>query len=376
MLRIEESRVKSLMVFLLIFLGFTPLVPMAHKAFGVLVLLVFSLLFIKRVHKGKLFFLLAMLSLFIAGAFLDIVRISGVSGFSILNFYFPLCFILGYIISERITTDEYLVLTHKTIIIFAALSLIGVALYTFFPALVYRLPTYVNRHTVHHTAFIFNVLTIGNQIVPRNAGIAWEPGAFQFLLNIGLYAYMKYAHRYNIWIILLYVTAIVTTRSTAGLIILGVNLIPLFLYKQKDRKLQWILVVSVLLSLGSILDTVSYHMLYKLNLEVVGFNVRYSPVLNIIETTRHQIFGIGNSLYDAMYKEYNLGSFDSYTQIFVRYGYLMLIAVVSRILKLTKSHFPLFVIIILTFTSQSLWFFPFVTPFYFMEFRNTPRRKL
>ncbi len=357
---------KNIIIFLIILVSFTPLINNVVKAFSLVFIFLLSVFKVKKIQNGNMMILSTALLLLISPAIIDVIRIGNPSNISVLNFYFPFSFLFGFIIYQRYTLQEYLKISEKIIFVLALFSLIGVIIYTFMPQIVFQMPQYVNKHTSHRTAFIFNILTIGNHIVARNAGIAWEPGAFQFLLNLGLFSYLKYT-KPKIIKILIYSIAIIATKSTVGLSIFALIIIWKLIINQENKKIKLVAIFAVLLSLGSVLDIARYHLDYKLNPDVTGFDVRISPMLNAIDYGKNYIFGIGNSNYDQMYSQLNIGSYDSYTQVFLRYGYFLLLFIISRLIKIVRNDLILGAIIIGTFFGQSIWFFPFITPFYFLR---------
>jgi hypothetical protein len=199
-----------------------------------------------------------------------------------------------------------------------------------------------------------------NMVVGRNAGIAWEPGVFQFLINLGLYSHIKMNKKVNLYKLAIYSLAIITTKSTAGLLIFIFITFNLFL---KDKKARVIIVASVLAFGGILLNEFIYQLKYKL-MGSSSFSARLEPLLNAFNTGKSYFLGLGNNGYDEYYKKIQ-APWDSLGQIFVRYGYPMFIFIIYRLLKLINSHFLLVIILGITLSSQNIWFFPMVTPFYF-----------
>lgn len=356
---------KLVFVIIIIFISFTPLLTNVYKAFALLSLTLVILFNLKDESRSSFITLFIIEVLLISSAVLDLFRIHEIREYSILNAYFPLCLFFGFVLSRKFTFKNYMILIHKVVFVIAFLSLIGVIIYTYFPHLVFALPEYINKHTRHRTAYIFNILTIGGYVVQRNAGIAWEPGAFQLLLNVGLYSYIKLCKGKNLIVILVYLFAIISTRSTIGLIIFAVNYIILFIANRESRLIRWFSLLVILVSVNEIRGLIEYHFSYKLTFEALGFDFRFSPMIQAYISGKSNLFGLGNSQYSILYDDLGIGSFDSFSQLFVRYGYFLTLLVSLRLFRIIKRFPPLFVIIALTFMSQAIWFFPFITPFYF-----------
>ena len=193
-----NNRNKYIEITILILASFSPLVSQPIKAALVLMLLIINYRHLLKFRKKKGSILATFLAIFLVSFIFDLRNVSEISQINILHLYFPMCILLGYIISEKYTLSRFYYFLDRIIFVFAAFSLIGVFIYTFIPGIVSNLPSYNYYHTTHKTAFIFNILTNSSTgVLQRNAGIAWEPGAFQFLVNLGLYSYLRTTDKLN-----------------------------------------------------------------------------------------------------------------------------------------------------------------------------------
>jgi len=351
---------------ILILISFSPLVPNPIRATLVLLLVGLNARYVNRIRLNQTAVLITFMLVFAMSSICDWGNVACVGQMSILNLYFPLCFLLGFVVSQKYAIDEYLNCIERPIFVAAVLSLIGVLVYTFLPGLVYRLPVYHYYHTSHRTALIFNVLLVDGDIVRRNAGIAWEPGAFQMLLNLGLYSYVRCNGRRRALTIILYSLAIILTKSTAGLLVFVLLAFDIF---KNDRRARLLVVVSVAVFGGFIREASIYHYTYKL-FGSAAFATRFDPLLEALSVGRRYILGMGNSGYDLYYKDIIIAPWDSFGQICVRYGYIMLFLVLCRLLSILKNDRLLFAILAVTFAGQNVWFFPLITPLYFMEIKG------
>ena len=364
----NKSKLHILEILLLILISFSPLLSNAMKAgFALLIVLINYKVLTNKINAKKFFLLLLFIGLFILSAIYDLRNVSSISEYSILNLYFPICFILGYLVSEKYSYFEFLTLLEKVVFVAAILSLFGVFIYTVFPNLIDYLPSYKYYHTSHKTAYIFNViLGYGGNVVKRNVGIAWEPGAFQFLVNIGLYSYLKTTKKTNLFKVAIYALAIITTQSTAGIIIFILLTWKIFL---TDKKARILIIISLLSFSALIAEELMYQYKYKL-FGSYAFELRLAPLLNSINVGRNYLIGMGNSGYNAQLDSLNIGAWDSFGQIFIRYGYPMFIIITAVLIKIFSQDKMLFMIIFVTLLSQSIWFFPIVTPFYFICYKK------
>jgi hypothetical protein len=350
-------------VVILIVISFSPLLSQPLKAVLALLLVLLNIKYIKTLNKRKAITLLIFLSLFMIGLVTDFRNINSINQINILNFFFPLCILLGFLISQKYSIDEYFYYIEKVVFVIAIFSLVGVFIYTFLPSLVNSLPTYNYYQTSHKTAIIFNVLTSDSGVVARNAGIAWEPGAFQFLLNLGLYAYIKNNNKINLLKVIIYSLAIVFTKSTAGLIIF---LFITFSIAKNSKIARLVILASIILFGGLIREEIVYQLNYKL-FGSYAFEIRLEPFLNAFSTGKNYFLGMGNSGFDLYYRSINIPPWDSLGQIFIRYGYPLFIFIIFRLLMLIKNHKILLIVLLVTLSSQNIWFFPLIAPFYFID---------
>lgn len=368
----NKSKLQILEILLLILISFSPLLSNTVKAgIALLIVLINLKVFTNKINVKKFFLLLLLMGVFILSALYDLRNVSSISQYSILNLYFPFCFLLGYIISEKYSYSEFLTLIEKIIFIAAIFSLIGVFIYTFLPNIISYLPSYRYYHTSHKTAYIFNIiLSEGGSVLTRNAGIAWEPGAFQFLVNIGLYSYLNTNKKINLFKIAIYALAVITTKSTAGIIIFMMITFKLFF---EDKKARFLIIISLLAFGGLIAEELMYQYRYKL-FGSYAFESRLVPLLNAFNEGRNHFLGMGNSGYNEQLNNLRIGAWDSFGQIFIRYGYPMLVIITSLLIKIFSRDKTLFTIMSVTFLSQGMWYFPMVTPFYFMWYKKNSNR--
>lgn len=357
-------------IIILILASFSPLLPQPLKAILVFLLIIANYKYLLKLKKNKGIALGVFLAIFVISFALDLRNISGVSQINILNLYFPMCILLGYIISEKYTLNQFFYYLDKIIFVISVLSLIGVFIYTFTPGIVSKLPSYNYYQTTHKTAFIFNLLTNGpDRVLERNAGIAWEPGAFQFLANLGLYSYLYTTKKTNLLKIAIYSAVVITTKSTSGIFIFMAITFKLFL---EDKKARYLILSSIIVFGGLIMKELMYQVKYKL-VGSYAFQMRLDPFLNAFNEGKNHFFGMGNSGFDIFYRNSNKPPWDAFGQLFIRYGYPLFIYIIICLSKLIKNQKILFVILIITFISQNVWFFPIITPFYF-SFRTIETR--
>ena len=131
----------------------------------------------------------------------------------------PIC--IGFVIATFLDIKTVLAVFSNIMLFLAAYSLISFAISLVLPGAVLWLPVLGNRlrtSAIVHDA-VFSVV-LSNAKYFRNYGIAWEPGAFALLLCIAAFYEMNIAEKISIKRVFVIISAIVTTFSTMGYIVL------------------------------------------------------------------------------------------------------------------------------------------------------------
>lgn len=278
---------------------------------------------------------------------------------------------LGWVVARRIPVSRIEKALAFWAFAFAFCSLVGVAIYTFTPSIVHALPSYGYQGTTHHTIGISNLLVYPDGlVVNRNSGIASEPGLFQMVLNLGVAAMLRFPKENfdALWFFKLGVIgfAIFTTRSTMGL---AVFCFLILIGALHSKRLIFGLALSIFLTWEAIWLEATYQQENKL-MGSEAFAGRFIPMQTIFSEFITQPLGVGIARYNAQYIEMNWGSFDSFSQVLIRYGFPLAL-VLSFLLLRSLFETPLSVIVIaLTLASQPIWATPLVAYFYFCR-RNT-----
>ena len=98
-------------IVLLILASFSPLLDRPQKALLVLLLFLFNIKHAKRATQNKWVILGAFLLIFMISFALDLRNVNSLIRVNILNLYFPLCVMLGFLISQKYQVNEYLYLS-------------------------------------------------------------------------------------------------------------------------------------------------------------------------------------------------------------------------------------------------------------------------
>lgn len=363
----RRNLVCTLEVLLLVLLTFSPVIPqIIDIALTLLLLLIAFGKFLKKDEELPVdkTFLIAMIC-FGFPMVLDIFNTLNGQPYSLVNLMYPCYFACGYFVAKKYDKDEFYIILERITFAFAILSLVGMSVYFINPSLIYSFPSYVMNDNTHRTIFFFNYLFDGNWMAIRNSGVAWEPGAFQILLNIVFQiAIQKYSGKKLFGRVCLYSVAVVLTRSTIGYVVLAINLFSLV---KKHRKYLRMVIAIALICSAFIVSELIYQLQYKL-WGSMAFSARYEPMINAIRYSWYRPFGLGSTGYDAVYETAKLGSFDCYTQILLRFGYPLLFYVFGRLSKIfRKDNKYIAIILIVSFFSEPIWGGVLMTTIYFLE---------
>lgn len=354
-------------IFLVIFISVSPLLPTSIFALFLFLIIALNLKYLKTFKLNKkLGILIIILWYLILNGVLDLRNYDQFFSPNNLNLYFPLCFITGYLLSERFTYEKYLSYLDKIVFFGAIFSLIGMLIINFYPTLVSSLPNYTYGGFTHKTGIFFNVLYADGMIVNRNTGFAREPGVFQLLLNIGVLATIRDKSKNQTLKLIIYGLSLYLTKSTAGLIIFSFLLIKMII---EIPTIKYLLLVIIPFFLNEIYSTIVYQTENKL-VGSSSFASRMEPTKNAFRIGIFNFFGLGNTGYDKLLNTYNIGAWDSFGQIFIRYGIVMLALFLYLLYKISKMDFGMFLIIFFTSISQGTWFIVLLTPIYFMAFNR------
>jgi len=364
-IKIKSDYLLSIQIVLLIVLSVSPVIP---RGLSIMLLCALTLFSVSKgvFHNQNIDLIYVLLMIFLLlSAILDVAHTHSGQPYSLVNLTYPVYFTCGYFMVQNYEKKDFYRFYENIVFVLAILSYVGMSVYFINPSLIYSFPTYEQNGVTHHTIFFFNYLFSGDWMAVRNSGIAWEPGLFQILLNIAFQiGIQNFDGKKRFVRVIVYVGAILLTRSTIGYVAILINIISLI---KKDKKYIVFLVVSIITFWISIYTEISYQLTYKL-VGSSAFSSRYEPLVNAIKICWYRLFGLGSTQYDFLYKSENIGSFDSYTQILIRYGYPLLILIIGRLVKMFKDgDRNIAFIIILGLCSEPIWGCVLMAAIYFLK---------
>lgn len=229
-------------------------------------------------------------------------------------------------------------------------------------------------HSIIENSRLFPFIMTGNGTVPfktlfftnirygvpvnRNFGPFWEPGAYQIYLNWALFYELNKSNRINIFNVLLFSVAVITTKSSAGLIILGLVFICFYLKKEKVKtayKTNYKIIIFLLALTGILFIVNNSHLMIMFFSKFSSFfsdhstihsgNVStytriYSIFANLDIIRKYPLFGIGsNKIKLAVKASYGLASnTNSILAMAASYGLLAGILYFSLFLKAARNQ--------------------------------------
>lgn len=310
--------------------------------------------------------LIALFMVLILPIFIYDLYVSIQDGFVTMSFIaIPILLFAGFVLSQSTGDTPYLHVYEQVFLYIAVPSFVVFVLFAIRPDLAYLLPEYTYRETTHRTAFILNVVMNPDPVI-RNAGIASEPGFYQLLVNVALYARLRRLGRPD-HICVFYLVVVLSTVSTAGIAV------ALFLVSAKfDIRYRLAMLMLMLAFFGTAQEFVLSQYESKIANDAV-FGPRFLPSISAFYFFLDHPLGIGSVEYTLIYQRLDLGSWDSYTQIAMRYGVAGLLGFVILLVSLGRRYPALLGVFLLSFVTSPIWFLPAIAAFYFPSGRPEER---
>lgn len=125
----------------------------------------------------------------------------------------------SYFVIQSFSYEEFLKKYTDCIMVVAVFSVVVYFLYKIIPGAFNAFPRHLWRnHSVSFVNLWLSVVPVGMQDYFRNFGIFYEPGIFQFYLNIALLIELFSKKKIDIFRVLILSIAVITTLSTNGYI--------------------------------------------------------------------------------------------------------------------------------------------------------------
>ena len=357
-LKLKREYFEFAEILILIVISVAPYISVTGKIIVYFVLIMVNAFNIVYLPKSYYLTLLLMA----IPSLLDVLNVSEFNSYSGNNFLYPISFFVGALIASKYRIDSFIYILEKVLFFLAILSMVGMGIYYFFPAAIPSFPAYVFYGLKHRTLYFFNFIYANGFLMVRNSGIAWEPGVFQILMNLGLSITISNKKYIDYKRITIYTLAVIFTRSTTGLIILVFNIL-LLVHKKKSF-------IFLLIIVFAFFSSDIYNIaIYQRNFKWIGslaFNNRVMPSINAFLVGVKHPFGIGSTGYNFLYNFQEIGSFDSYTQVLMRYGYGLSAFIIYALTRIYKKHWNIAVVMAVSMLSEPMWNCVLFTMIYFI----------
>ncbi len=277
----------------------------AIKRFSVVVVaitMVFSKFFIRKTPTYDLDIALItcslLTSMFLAGSFVGYMYFTQIA-----------CLVFGMCYSLLVSQEEFAEMFIKIMRIIAIVSLIGFALPSVVTAL--PLPVIVNKVGLSFKSLLLTNVPTSQALQGRNYGPFWEPGAYQFYINIAFYFSLFVAKKRNMYDVLLFSVTCITTKSGASFVGLGLILLAYIVAnRDKKDKIKWLIIPVVLIIVVNMLSNTEFYRAFEKvfggleSEDNISFGYRFAAVKTYLKATfRSPIFGNSDAVLEEMMSE-------------------------------------------------------------------------
>lgn len=356
MFRRQNEILKYIELFFLIVLTVGPFPPIAKMVLYFFVLL----MNLKEIHlllckKGVEWFHIFLIFSIIIPMALDIRNIDSSTSYALSGFAFFAPFVFCLVYTLAFEKNEFLYKLEQVIFVITIISIIGFSITSFIPSIIDSFPTVSFYGRKVYTIGIYGAIHdfSATNFLSRNCGIAFEPGAFQFIPNLGLallFCFKGKERNLKFWLkILIYTISVLTTYSSTGIIVLSLIII---IGSFSNRK-QFFLMFLTIAILNSVFLTSIQYQIGKM--ETGNFSERFEPTIRVLQNYSQHIFGIGSTGYD---KEYSLnpmiGSWDTFSNMYLRFGLPFTAFLIFMCARLCKLSPLICLTVVLSFMTESL----------------------
>ena len=236
-------------------------------------------------------------------------------------------------------------------------------------------------------------------MLPRNAGFAWEPGAFACFICLAIFCNiirtnLRLKNNVQMWVLL---AALLTTSSTTGYFILIAIFILWVLCNGKYGHMMYIIPIAIILfqqpfvkdKIMEEYSNIEYVNLAAYNDEDMHALGRMASFqLDWEEFLRHPILGLGGYSKGSWLEQQgydNIATISGIGKLLSRYGIIMSIVFLSLLFQSVKrinnqfgvrNGWLMLVVIVGMMISYDLWTHPIFMAFWMYGFWNQPSNKL
>lgn len=269
--------------------------------------------------------------------------------------------LIGFLISFVISKKDFLDANERLSILSIVIGL-PVFLYIIAdPSNIEYVPSYSFKGQIRGYSLGFvNFLIHEYGLSGRFTGFAREPGVLQMLYLLALWNRLQRLGNKLDFLSILIITAIFFSKSTAGIAAMF-----MLLALSVDRKNA----IIYLLLIGAISLYFRQEFLNIYEYKLFGsysFSVRYDRYSYFLSNDIFRLLtGHGNAGYDIFFGSQQLGGWDTVLMVTQRYGILGVLLIYGLLVYKNYRSPGIWIVIGLSFFSQSVWFYPIVSFFYF-----------
>jgi len=289
-------------IFLLYGVYLTPLIFI----FTVLLFIFSRKLSIKKTYLLSSFFVVLIMSSYLIFSKIYFLESNSLEYLKLLIrilFMFVLLIYYNIIGIEKLKNDIYFVL--KFILFFSLLNFVVINLFN--SIFTHQVNANLEIFTIKYIFNYYSSMDIFGIRIFRNQSFFWEPGVLQIFLNLLLLLTLTKYH--NSKILFLTIIALISTFSTTGLLIMGLQFFYFFILKKKISTLTILVILPIFTALVYIIYLNIIEKFFGTG--VVSSGLRYADFMLSIELLKDNfLFGIGFDINKYQnYQNLNIGYF-------------------------------------------------------------------
>lgn len=286
-----------------------------------------------------------------------------------------LTIILAFKLANIIGFNEFMQSLLKVVYFLAFVSILLFLVISFFPIIVYKLPSISNYGDMEFATIIISNIMKGGDLL-RNSSIFREPGVFGVYLIICLLYEFFFLDRLNLKHIIVFSLALITTFSTMAFIVFAI-IITTYILRNRNMKAKLLVSVLVILFIIFFSQFLFENVFNKLDPDTYEYRSTLSRISSIMVPSAIFLdypFGVGLSNFSNLYVSYSFKLFDielkpdseatnTIINTFAIYGFIYGVILLYSIYGLAKEYrktfsstIIIFLIYILLFSSQEFRF--------------------
>ena len=267
----------------------------------------------------------------------------------------PMFFMIAYLLCHDLK-DKLFVTIETVICLLCVISLIFWTIQTISPSTIFSIVKqfqfdvpFSEEAKIEGNMLVFTLNDIYNNksflgLFPRNAGFAWEPGAFGSYICLGLFSNMLrkgLSFTNNIPFFIMVIT-LLTTQSTTAIVAYGVSIAIWLAFSKNKLYALWVIPFLVwIYALPFISEKAMMHYNDALGFSYsqIDFNHDLNRMQSFIiswnEFLEHPILGLGGDVGGSIFRQrgFNIAIFSGIGELLYRYGLIMSIVFFTVLYK-------------------------------------------